>query len=196
MAQSRAARTRELLILAAAAEIDRNGYRGATIAGICKAAGVSMGALTFHFANKAELAQAVGELGARTTRGLTAGLRVERPPVLWAVGAVTRGIARLLEDDVVVRSAARLARERPEAGERWSSSWSPVVCGLLERADEAGELRPGTVPQTVTDLVEYLLTGVEAHPWAPSGPAGAEGVVSRLDRVWPLIERAVACEKA
>ncbi|MFJ9816699.1 TetR family transcriptional regulator [Streptomyces sp. NPDC101151] len=193
MTQARAARTRESLILAAAAEIDRNGYRGATVTGICAAAGLSLGALTFHFGSKLQLALAVSESGAEAARQRAACAAVDRGTALSAVTSLARGLAELLESDVVVRSAARLERERPAPVGAWSHSWTPVLRCLLERAEGGGELRPGAAPQLVTTLVEYLLTGVEAH----GGRAGCGGgVVSRLERIWPLVERGVAAERA
>ncbi|MGW4561955.1 TetR family transcriptional regulator [Streptomyces sp. NPDC004561] len=193
MTQARAARTRESLILAAAAEIDRNGYRGATVTAICRAAGVSLGALTFHFRSKLHLALAVSECGAAAARERAERAAAGSGAALPAVTGLARQLAGLLEDDVVVRSAARLERERPAAVGAWSRSWTPVLRGLLERAEAEGELHPGAAPQLVTDLVECLLAGVEARP---AGSGGHGGAVGRLERIWPLVERGVAAEKA
>ncbi|MGW2491640.1 TetR family transcriptional regulator [Streptomyces sp. NPDC001606] len=195
MTQARAARTRESLILAAAAEIDRNGYRGATVNGICAVAGVSLGALTFHFRSKLQLALAVSEAGAAAARQCAEGAAARGGAALASVTALVRAVAGLLEEDVVVRSAARLERERPTPVGAWSPSWTAVLRRSLERAEAAGELRPGAAPQLVTDLVEYLLTGVETHPAGPGASAGSSGLVGRLDRIWPLVERGVAAER-
>ncbi|WP_159062215.1 TetR family transcriptional regulator, partial [Streptomyces caniscabiei] len=62
--QERAVRTRENLIRSAAEVFDREGYAVASITTISARAGVSNGALHFHFASKAALAEAVAEAAA------------------------------------------------------------------------------------------------------------------------------------
>ncbi|GHE12693.1 TetR/AcrR family transcriptional regulator [Streptomyces alanosinicus] len=189
MRQLRAVRTREALVLAAAAEIDRHGYTGAGLARIVEGAGASMGALTFHFPNKAELARAVLGVGSDRARRLATGISAGPGPALEVMGELVKGLAALLEKDQVVRAAARLARERSDALGQWSSAWGPAVRKLLAQAEADGQLRPGTDPAAVAALVEYLLAGAEVWP-APDGqrvPAGR-----RVDRVWPLVERGIA----
>lgn len=183
--QERAVRTREALVRAAAAEIDGKGYAGATLSGICKSAEVSMGALTFHFANKSELADAVVERGCEVTRELVDAVVASRQCALRSVEALTLGLAELLEEDVAVRSAALLARERPEAATDWTAVWLPVVRGLLENAGEQGELRAGALPVTVAALVAHLLAGAEVQ-------RRCGGTVNRLEPIWELVLNGVA----
>lgn len=57
--QERAVRTRRAILEAAAAVFDERGYEAATIADILARAGVTKGALYFHFCSKQELAQGV-----------------------------------------------------------------------------------------------------------------------------------------
>lgn len=185
MKQVRAVRTREALVLAAAAEVDQHGYTGAGLKRITGRAGASMGALTFHFQNKADLARAVLDAGSERARRLAAGLSGAPGPALEVMGTLVRGLAELLEKDQVVRAAARLARERPDSVGQWSSAWGPTVSKLLAQAEAAGELRSGVDPRTVAALVEYLLAGVDAWPAASGGQEAGR----RLDRVWPLVER-------
>src|SRR5215813_13846659 len=52
-------RTREALLSAAFAEIHRSGFRGADVDTILRAAGVTKGALYYHFVNKEALGYAV-----------------------------------------------------------------------------------------------------------------------------------------
>ncbi|MEU1409958.1 helix-turn-helix domain-containing protein, partial [Streptomyces sp. NPDC005728] len=64
--QERAVRTRRAILVAAAGVFAEVGFEAATIAEILQRAGVTKGALYFHFASKQELAQAVlaGQLAA------------------------------------------------------------------------------------------------------------------------------------
>lgn len=176
-------RTRRRLIRAAAVEIDRNGYERATLARICRLADVSMGALTFHFASKSELADAV-----RADARALADARMEQvandpSPALDAAVGLTLGLARLLEGEAVVRSAARLARDDPRVRVDWTAAWVPVVRGLLLRADREGELRPGVDPDTVVALAVCLLAGAESRARTPGGTMSF-GVVDQLESMW------------
>lgn len=57
--QERAVRTREALLRAAAEVFDTAGYSGASINKILERAGLTAGAMYFHFKNKEALARAV-----------------------------------------------------------------------------------------------------------------------------------------
>ncbi|MFI8370358.1 ScbR family autoregulator-binding transcription factor [Streptomyces sp. NPDC085466] len=182
--QERAVRTRAGLVRSAAAEFDRDGYAGTSLSQISKAAGVSMGAVTFHFASKADLAEAVREEGRAVTRVTLERVTAERTSALRAVVDLTVELTRLMERDVVVRAGARLARELGEGGS-WSDVWLPTVRDLLDEAHRAGQLRDGAPPEDVTILVEYLTGGAEASPHSrPGAENEPEGPVGRLNRVW------------
>lgn len=188
--QERAVRTRRGLVQAAALEIDRVGYEGARLSRICASASVSMGALTFHFPSKAALADALQEEGRAIARTLVGRVLESREPTLRAVAELTVGLAGLLEESVVARSAARLARERPEEPDRWTQVWLPAVQDLLERAREGGRPRLAVRPEAVTALVRYLLTGAEAQirgAGAPVVGAGAGKVADQVEGIWRLV---------
>ncbi|MGV9266406.1 TetR family transcriptional regulator [Kitasatospora sp. NPDC003701] len=68
MKQERAQHTRRALLRAAAGEFDRHGYAGTSLSRVSRAAGVTMGALTFHFPTKASLADAVRADAVELTR--------------------------------------------------------------------------------------------------------------------------------
>ncbi|GHF27718.1 MULTISPECIES: ScbR family autoregulator-binding transcription factor [Streptomyces] len=189
VAQERAVRTREALVRAAAAEIDRKGYAGATLSGICKSAEVSMGALTFHFASKSELADAVVKRGCEVTRALVDEVAGTQGHALRSVGALTLGLARLLEEDAAVRSAALLTRERPDAAD-WAAAWLPAVRRLLDHASGQGELRAEARPMAVAALIAHLLVGAEV--WRRTGSGERESAANRVARLWELVLNGVA----
>ncbi|SPF07285.1 A-factor-binding protein [Streptomyces sp. MA5143a] len=188
--QERAVRTRRGLVRAAALEIDRVGYEGARLSRICASASVSMGALTFHFPSKAALADAIGEEGRAIARALVSRVMESREPTLRTVAELTVGLTGLLEESVVARSAARLARERPEEPDRWTQVWLPGVQDLLQRAREDGRPRLTDRPEAVTALVRYLLTGAEVQirgAGAPAAGAGAGKVADQVEEIWRLV---------
>ncbi|MEU9594744.1 TetR/AcrR family transcriptional regulator [Streptomyces sp. NPDC048219] len=188
--QDRAARTRQALIAAAAADMDVNGYDGATLSAISASAHVSMGALTFHFASKRALAEGVVQEASALTRERAEAAVAGQSSPLPAAIALLQHLADLLDESVVVRAAALLARERPEAVPGWHQAWVPTLRQLLREADRRGELHQEARPVAVTTLAVYLLTAVEVHRGSPVGEGlGAEHSLSRL---LPFVRRAVA----
>ncbi len=183
MRQGRAEQTRRTLIQAAAGEFDRHGYSGAALSRISKAAGVTLGALTFHFPTKNDLADAVGMSGASETRiALRRGTGTATAPPLAQVVELTRTLARLLACDVCVRAAARLSRDCADATlVPWQRSWLPILRDLLDRARAE---RPGEFDHEGLELlVLYVVSGVEAA--ARAGHPEAV-VLEQLRRVWTL----------
>lgn len=69
--QERAARTREVLVRAAAEVFVEEGFATASIGAISKRAGVSAGGLHFHFGSKTALAEAVVDRAAASVRVIT-----------------------------------------------------------------------------------------------------------------------------
>ncbi|MGW2248810.1 ScbR family autoregulator-binding transcription factor [Kitasatospora sp. NPDC001660] len=167
MAQERSERTRGRLVEAGAVLFGRSGYAGATLGEIASVAGVTKGALYFHFASKEDLARAVLDQAEQSLRGACATLRTASSPLqalidsgYWLVDA--------LGSDAVIRAAFRLGREggvwlreaaqpgpaqpgpaQPgAAGTRgFHGVWAGVVRELLSGARRAGELRdrPGGI---------------------------------------------------
>ncbi|WP_037967986.1 ScbR family autoregulator-binding transcription factor [Streptomyces sp. SS] len=162
--QERAARTRDALIRSAAGEFDRRGYDLATLSAISSGAGVSPGALHFHFENKAAVAVAVEyEAAARLRR--TARFEYRRPSdALRNLADTTHALARLLREDVVVRAGFRLScandlRTELNLRQEWQSC---VQQRLAEAADE-GLLAFG--PERQQDLARTVVAatvGLEA----------------------------------
>ncbi|MFE0649497.1 TetR family transcriptional regulator [Streptomyces sp. NPDC059534] len=181
MRQERAVQTRRALIEAAGAEFDRNGYPGSSLSRVSRAAGVTMGALTFHFPAKGELADAVHASGVAATREVLRQLNAEPGTALQAIIDLTHALAQLLAENVEVRAAARLDREREDADPAWQSEWAPVLRDLLARARREGTSE--TDLEAVAVLATYLVAGAEA---AVRDGVLSAGVGEHLTRLWNL----------
>lgn len=158
--QERAVRTREKLIRSAAEVFDREGYAVASITTISARAGVSNGALHFHFASKAALAEAVAEAAALRLRDL-----VDQPSAgggLQNLVDTTHQLARELRDDVVLRAGFELGRDAGR-GRRADvrGHWQNRVEYLLTCADRAGELRADVSTRAVATAVVATTAGFE-----------------------------------
>ncbi|KOU20007.1 hypothetical protein ADK52_27525 [Streptomyces sp. WM6372] len=170
--QERAARTRETLIRSAAETFDRDGFSVASLTAISSLAGVSNGALHFHFPSKAALANAVEEAALTRLLALTGEVRAEgdaERDVLPAGGSrvqllvdVTHGLAEALRTDPVLRAGFALSGElsRPRPGDL-RERWRRWVEGTLRRAEAEGELRPEAAAGDVVTAVVAATVGFE-----------------------------------
>jgi AcrR family transcriptional regulator len=187
--QPRAARTRQVLVSAAAREFDQNGYAGASLARVSQAAGVSVGALTFHFSSKEELAVAVREQGGAATVTTVAAVTARCEDSVKTVVSLTLALTGLLENNVSVRAAARLAREQAGTPD-WRAAWVPAIDQQLRRPHK-GELASVASRAALAALATHLVTGAEIsirqrarRQDRPDGQSVAE-----LTRIWEIVCR-------
>lgn len=193
--QLRAVRTRQALVSAAASEFDRRGYDGTALNRVCRAAGITMGALSFHFATKDELASAVQVQGQAITRAALEGLSAGPAPALHRAIDVTLELARLLEEEPAVRSAARLSRERPDRDLAWTTSWIAAVQDLFGQAYRDGQLHAAVRPEDLATLSRSLVLGAEYRARAGSAQGDEEprepGAVEEIRQMWNIIQRGI-----
>jgi AcrR family transcriptional regulator len=191
--QERAARTRHTLVRAAAEQFDADGYAGASLAKISKAAGISLGAVTFHFSSKAELAEAVEQEGRAEVRAALHRMNVNSAPPLDQLSSLALELTRLIEQEDIVRAMLRLERERAGAA-HWSDIWLPTADDLLRRAYDNGELRTTAHPEAMATLVVHLIAGAEIVLRRRRFVAAEqpESAVERLARIWQLVMTGVS----
>ncbi|MFI7100766.1 TetR family transcriptional regulator [Streptomyces sp. NPDC050161] len=183
--QERAERTQCHIVNAAASEFARHGYNGTSLARISKAAGVTMGALTFHFPAKSCLADAVCAHGSATTRDAAEHAGLEGEPPLQRVITLTHTLARLLHEDDTVRAAGRLSHESATAQPDWRTAWMPEVRQLLWRAREEKSMRASAEPEVVAAFVACLVSDLEAA--ARRGGDHTPGSRHLLSEIWDLV---------
>lgn len=158
--QERAVRTRNALIEAAAELFHRDGFEVTSLAMVTARAKVSNGALYFHFATKADLADAVtASAAARLARIVDAGTGSG----LQRLIDVTHDFVRALDSDVVLRAGFDLCgvRERAVAGQDLRDVWREWVHGALASAEAGGALAPGVSAADATVAVVAVTVGIE-----------------------------------
>ena len=165
--QERAEQTRLRIVRAAAAEFAEHGYDGTSLHRIVSSAGVTMGALTFHFASKSALADAVQEAGVTATREVILG--TASTPGLQGVLDEVLSLANALRTTESIRAAARLTREGHASDQGWYQSWAPDLREALERAWGEEHLDAGLTPLAAASLLSHILLGVEAAATTPEG---------------------------
>ncbi|MFG3056323.1 ScbR family autoregulator-binding transcription factor [Kitasatospora sp. NPDC048239] len=175
--QERAMRTRRVILEAAASVFDEFGYEGATIGEVVARAGVTRGAVYFHFASKRELAQGVVE------EQFVQNAIPERACKLQEFVDTGMVVAHLMPRDPLLSAGARLSLGQDDFGDLGGGAipgWIARLQELLEQAGERGELLPHVVPADAAWLVTAAWTGVQIQSQKLSGRADLERRISGL----------------
>ena len=172
--QGRAALTRRRLIQSAAQSFDTHGFRDAGLAEISSAAGVSNGALHFHFDTKEALAAAVEDEAMEALGRLwePAATSVPAPPSLQQLIDATHALAAMLREDVVVRAAFRMRYEGAAGIGRADprAAWESFVAARLDEAAAEHTLAEGVPPQDAAQTITATTAGFE--------------ILGRTDPIW------------
>ncbi|MGW1835041.1 ScbR family autoregulator-binding transcription factor [Streptomyces sp. BBFR2] len=178
--QPRSAQTRRALIRSAAQTFDEHGYPRAKLSAISAGAGVSTGALHFHFDTKAAVAAAVEDEAARTLHESARTVRHLTPDPLQALIDTTHVLARQLATDVVARAGYRLnCQAAYRSGPDLRTHWHVCVCELLDRAEEQELLVPGLAAEDSAAALVGATTGFEVLAREDAGwltPAAVTGL--------------------
>ncbi|MDM7892620.1 ScbR family autoregulator-binding transcription factor [Curtobacterium caseinilyticum] len=193
--QERAVATRAALIAAAAAEFDERGYLGASMDGVAERAGMTKGALYFHFRSKADTASAViAEQDAISRRyAEVAATRSSSPleSLMW----MTQGIASQMTREVVVRAGLRLAAD-PNAREiprdHPYEHWVEHTADIIRRAIATGEVDPSWDPELIGRVVSPAVAGVQMVSDMLHDRAD---LYERLQELWTMLLSGIASER-
>ncbi|MFJ2651933.1 ScbR family autoregulator-binding transcription factor [Streptomyces sp. NPDC087420] len=191
--QERAARTRRSLILAAAEVFAEEGFVSASLTAISRRAGVSNGALHFHFDSKNALAGGVEEEAARRVRRLSVA-GPDCPTALQLLVDSTHALMRGLDDDVVVRAGFELSGDISRvAGVDLRSEWRSWIETVLQRAAAQGALADGVSHDDAASAILAATVGFQVL-----GSRGDKDWISRrtLTGFWELMLPRLAARDA
>jgi AcrR family transcriptional regulator len=185
--QARAVETRALIIRAAAGVFTEHGYGGTSMADICLAAGLTKGALYFHFASKEALALAIIDAQHDQALHLGGELLNSSDPGLQVLLRMSFELARQLREDPVSRAGIRLTLES-------SSLTTPVVTPyeewigacevLLRRAIDDGDVRADTDVAAAARFISPAFTGVQL---VSDVLTGRDDLVQRIVEMWSFV---------
>jgi AcrR family transcriptional regulator len=167
--QSRAVNTRLHLVRSAAELFDRNGFSGATLEDVSRAAGVTKGAFYFHFASKDELVGAIQAEACTMLRTTVYRLLDGGVPVLQSLVDLTHELARWLETEPVVRASLRTARECGHRGAPFLDFYVDLLSSvetLLISAEQSGGLNKRVGVQRASTLILTAFAGTEMLWWS------------------------------
>lgn len=171
------------MVEAAARVFAEYGYSSATVSDILKVAGVTKGALYFHFDSKEALARGIIE--AQVERPLP-------PQELKVQEWMDQGllIAYQLPRDPVVRAGAVLSSD-PLGREHYGSAWPVLIersARALAEAKERGEILGHVVPQQTAELVASAFHGVQLFSQLETGMSDVERRIAVLyEHLMPTI---------
>jgi AcrR family transcriptional regulator len=175
--QERAVRTRRAVLQAAAEVFAEHGYAAATVSDILARAGVTKGALYFHFDSKEALAKGVLEEQAAHYL-LPQELKLQE----WVDSGMV--LAHQLPKDPMLRAGARLStdlRGQEEHGTAFPL-WTRFTSTVLVEAQQRGEVLPHVVPKETAELMVSAFHGVQLFSQVTTGWADVEERVCILFR--------------
>jgi len=184
--QTRALQTREAILRAAAEVFDQHGYAGSGIGRIIERAGITSGALYFHFKGKQELALAV-------MRAQPDAMRIELASTgLQRVVDITLLWSHTLQADPFLRAGVRLTSEQASIGVRDPTPytvWVDILAECLRDADRAGELAEGVDLLGAADFLVAACTGMQEFAMVV---CDRKDLPQRVVRMWRLLLPSIA----
>ncbi|MCT9011814.1 ScbR family autoregulator-binding transcription factor [Streptomyces sp. NPDC054766] len=177
--QERALRTRQAILSAAARIFEERSYQAATISEILADAGVTKGALYFHFPSKESLAQ-----GVLHEQNLKPPAPDHPCKIQQLIDTVVLHAHRL-QTDPMVRAGVRLSLDQQAQGLDRSGpfhAWSQLGTHLLQQAKNQGELLPHVTPAETADVLVGAFAGVQAMSQAQTNYQDLPTRVSALLR--------------
>lgn len=185
--QARAVETRAAIIRGAAAVFQERGYGSASLADVSAAAGVTKGALYFHFDSKEALARAIIEAQHTASHSVGRQLLDDNVPGLNAILRMSMELAKQLHENPVVSAGVRLTIEA-------ANFTTPVVAPYLDWIQACEEfLRRGILEGDIAETVDVVaaahfiisaFTGVQV---VSDVLTGREDIEQRLVEMWTLI---------
>ncbi|MFD4659528.1 ScbR family autoregulator-binding transcription factor [Kitasatospora sp. NPDC058444] len=183
-------RTRAALLCAAAEVFDQVGYHGAGINRILAKAGLTSGAMYFHFKSKEDLARAVMLEQASDLR------LPEEPQGLQQLVDVTLTLAIELQSNTLLRAGVRLAVDQGGPAQNDDSAygwWAQRFRGELDVARERGELREDVDGAEFAEVLVAAFTGTQLKSQIS---AGWSDLPERIVSLWRYLLPGVASADA
>lgn len=183
-----AARTRQRVLLAAAEVFDEAGYEKASVTQIVERAGLTLGALYFHFGSKQGLAEALMNAQPTTIEPRLTSTGLQR------LVDITLVWADRMKRDPVLRAGVRLATEQGSHGMNDSTSfeeWRKLMCSHLDVARSSGELLGRVNTDRLARFVVGACTGMQVYSNLATKRAD---LMERVCDMWDLLLPSIASE--
>ncbi|OZD60542.1 ScbR family autoregulator-binding transcription factor [Rhodococcus sp. 06-1460-1B] len=190
--QERAESTRQAVLVGAASSFDKFGYGTASLSTIIANAGVSKGAMYFHFSSKEDLAQAVIEAQMALATAATVTIIESTPKAIDALILITKELARQLQTDPIARGGMRLTLESTTAQNPNAQSfddWIGMIAKLTERARTESDIVDDVDTDALARMIVASFTGVQTVSEMLTGRADLQ---LRMTEMWHLLLPSIA----
>ncbi len=186
--QARAIATRKGIVAAAATVFVRHGYAGASISEIADEAGITKGAVYFHFRSKELLARAVIEAQDELSAQVQERSGVGSPTAVALLVSMVHELGELMRHDVVARASMRLAVEVPigeleDVGGTYEA-WTIPTEKVIGQAVTEGDLRADLDSAMLAKFLVAAFTGMQTVSVATSQ---LDDLMPRLRDMWTLL---------
>lgn len=192
--QQRAVLTRGKVLLAAAEVFARTGFLSASMNDIVAAAGVTKGAVYFHFASKEALAVAIVEEQFAQWPAVVSAIVENSPDPLTGVVALSYEVGSRFRDDVLTTAGIRLSFERELVNAAMPTpfvGWIGILQDLFGQARRAGQLRPGLQSGPIARAMVGSFFGIQHVSEILTDRTDLE---ARLDEFWKIFLTGIAAE--
>jgi AcrR family transcriptional regulator len=194
--QQRAKDTRLAVIEGAARVFAEIGYGNASLTDITKRAGVTKGALYFHFTSKRDLALAVIEEQHAMVQESGSQVAASDIPALEKIIGLCRMFGQQLLDEPIVQGGIRLTFEASAFQADVSGpyeDWIRTAEHLLEQAKTDGTVRASLDPAA---FARYLIASFTGVQMVSEVLTGREDVLLRIEQMWEFMMPALTSSPA
>lgn len=191
--QERAVQTRERILTAAGRAFAAKGYPAVTILDVAQGAGMTKGAVYFHYENKDALALAVTDVfHSRITQLAEAVEELALPP-LCSVAELLLRSATAFREETVIQAGARLQLERQVIGVPLPlpfESYTKVITTWLAQGRDVLAHQDIRSPETLASVLVSAFFGAQHISWVLSDRADLMERTNALIRtIIPSAER-------
>lgn len=190
--QARAHITREAIIRAAGTVFSKMTYSTATLADVIGEAGVTQGALYFHFDSKRDLALEVIMRQHETSLRAGQALFATDTSGIEAMVMLSSELANQITTDPIVRGGLRLSTESADLFDEHASrpylDWIAACEEFLRRAVDDGDIAVDSDVPVLARFVISAFTGVQVVSLATNGWTD---LYERLEQMWRIVLRAI-----
>lgn len=181
--QERAEITRQAILDGAALAFDEKGFHGTSLTDVVGHAGVTKGALYFHFPSKEALAHTLVEEQFQVSANVPA---IEEPGLQTAID-LTHQMAFGLRTNVRIRAGIRLLIEFgsfTDPDPNPYNSWIDIIRGCLTPAQERGDVLPSLDVRDLSTMLVGSFTGIQVTSHVRTG---REDLHTRVIDLWTFL---------
>lgn len=189
--QARAVETRKAILAAAAEVFLRHGFAGASLSEIATLAGVTKGALYFHFPSKSALSTALIMSQRDANDAFRDYVESYEGDHLKLLREMTHGLVRRVTEEPMLRAALRLAVEQGRDSDTAHTydEWEGLVARVARIGQERGEVTDVLSPERIARFLVASFTGFQT---VSSVSVGLTDLRERVDDMWTLLYPSLA----